>query len=215
VKRILIALFFLSVAHAAPVPCTLTPCSYSANVAWTTAGYPDTRPTTWGNTDAVTTPITFKNVPSGYRVQIVHVSGDQIAAPFNTKEESMPSWGMAYVLISLTNSTGGATSPYVSVGTGVANEGMLYKQSVVPPSGVTRDIDEDITSPLSVLNEDNVLNLNQALFLSTAGVPIHLEATLVVQFLYVEPLREIADGSGVCRQFLAFMPALPSAVQRW
>ena len=130
----------------------------------------------WGNTDVVQSQIPFINVPKGYQVQITNVSGDQIAAPYGTM---LPN-SMAYILVGLTDTTPNQ-SPYV--GPGLGSMGcFLYKQTAVPPEGARIPICEAV---VGLLNADNILIVKQALFLSTAGVPIHMETTLVIQFEYV------------------------------
>jgi hypothetical protein len=166
------------VTHAAspPIPCVATPCQFATNIAWTTSGTKDTRPGTWGNTDVVQSQIPFANVPAGYVVSITHVSGDEIAAPNGT---ALPN-SMAYGLIGLTNSTP-FQSPYV--GPGLGSSGVfIYKQVAIPASGARIPINENV---LGTLNADNILIIKQALFLDTEGVPIHFEATITLDFVYL------------------------------
>lgn len=159
----------------AAVPCVIVACQFATNIAWDTAGKPDTRPGTWGNADSVESQIPFVDVPAGYAVEITHVSGDEIAAPHGAMAPS----SMAYGLIGLTN-----TTPYQSpfVGAGLGSEGtFLYKQMPIPASGARIPIDEDVQG---ILNPDNIAIIKQALFLDTATVPIHLEATVTISFKY-------------------------------
>ena len=96
------------IGQSAPPPapsCTIAAhCSFSTNIAWNSAGNPPPTPVppgVWGTQDVVYSNIPFLNVPSGYHVRIVAVSGDMIAAPHGT-----PTAGsVAYVLIGLTNTT--------------------------------------------------------------------------------------------------------------
>jgi hypothetical protein len=149
---------------------------FATNIAWNTAGKPDTRPGTWGTTDVIETQIPFVNVPKGCAVEITHVSGDEIAAPHGL----MTPGTMAYVLVGLTNTTPNQSS---FVGPGLGSMGCwLYKQTPVGEEGARIPINEDVAG---MLNPDNIMIIKQALFLSTAGVLIHTEATLVVQFKYV------------------------------
>lgn len=164
-------------ADTLTIPCVSTTCSFATNIAWDTAGKEDKRPGTWGTTDSVSSEIPFVDVPKGYSVEILHLSGDEIAAPHG----AMAPNSMAYVLVGLTNSTP-YQSPYVGPGLGSVGT-FLYKQGVVPASGARIPFNEDV---IGTLNADNILILKQALFLSTAGVPIHMEATVVVKFRYVK-----------------------------
>jgi hypothetical protein len=164
-------------AAAAPaIPCTSSPCQFSTNIAWDTAGTPDTRPSTWGNTAVVNSAIPFVNVPKGYAVQIVHVEGDEIAAPHG----AMAANSMAYVLVGLTNSSPNQ-SPYVGPGLGSSGTA-VYNQMPVPQSGGRIHIE---SSQILTLNADNLMYIKQALFLSTAGVSEHLEATINLRFNYI------------------------------
>jgi hypothetical protein len=170
-------IFAVANASSPPVPCTLSPCSLSLNISWDTAGKPDTRPGTWGNTDSVSSEIPFVNVPAGYLVAITHVSGDEIAAPHG----AMAPNGMAYALVGLTS-----TTPYQSpyVGPGLGSEGtFLYKQTPISQGGARIPINENV---IGTLNADNIAVVKQAMFLDTAGASLHLEATLVLQFEYVK-----------------------------
>ena len=164
--------------------------SFATNIAWTTSGKPDIRPGMWGTTDVVNSEIPFINVPQGQRVKITGISGNQIAAPYGTMDPN----GMAYVLVGLTNTTPNQ-SPYV--GPGLGSEGCcLYKQACVPQHGMRCAIDEESVDLL--LNADNILIIKQALFLSTAGVPIHMEVSAVIAFEYV-PAPAAIDESGAAR----------------
>ena len=174
--RIILWLLSALGLHAGPV-CVAPPNPYvSTNISWDTAGKPDTRPGTWGTTDVVNSAIPFVNVPAGCAVQILHVEGDEIAAPHGT----MAANSMAYVLVGVTNSTP-YQSPYVGPGLGSMGTA-VYNQGVVPQSGARIHIDN--SAPVT-LNADNTMYIKQALFLSTAGVPIHMEATVNVRFTYV------------------------------
>lgn len=191
-KLLALAFFALTAHCAAPVACTTAPCSFSTNVAWTTKGTPD--PNFWGNSAAVTTAVPFSNVPKGYAVQIVHVSGDQIAAPGPNGTTaangtvyakpysicvSAPST-ISYVLFSLTNTTP-ANQTYSPLEQGA---GFIFHQLEVPGTGSRTSFDNDVV-PNAILNADNVLNVNQAMFLNTTGCPTHMELSLVITFKYV------------------------------
>lgn len=159
---------------AGPLPCTTAPCEFSTNIAWNTTGAPMSGDGIWGNGASREDRIPFVDVPAGYRVQIVHVSGDEIAAPFTSPR------GLAYALVGLTNSSP-FESPYIAAGLG-SKGCFLYKQAPIPAWGARIAINEHT---LGVLNPDNVLIVKQALFLSNAGVIIHMEATLVIDFKYI------------------------------
>ncbi len=167
----------LAAKSPAPPPCVTSPCSFATNITWETLGHLDTRPGTYGTTDVVTSNIPFTNVPAGYHVVISHLSGDEIAAPHGM----MVAGGLAYALTGVTNTTPNQ-SPFVGPGLGSMGT-IMYKQSPVGPSGSRIPINENV---LGTLNPDNIMVLKQALFLSTAGVPIHFELTLVIQFTYVK-----------------------------
>ena len=155
--------------------CILKPCQVSLNISWDTAGAKDTRPQTWGTTDVVNSQVPFLGVPSGYHVRIVRVSGDEVSAPHGIPNDG----AQAYVLIGLTNTTPNA-SPYV--GPGLGSMGcFVYKQGIVPSR---IPINEKV---IGDLNADNILIVKQALFLDEFGpqAPVHMEATLVLQFRYV------------------------------
>jgi len=165
-------------------PCVAAPCTFSTNLSWDSAGTEESATTgIWGGNAARTDPIPFVSVPAGYAVRIVHVSGDEIAGPVPKKGFAS---GTAYVLIGLET-----TTPYASsyVRPGLGSEGcFLYRQSPVSPAGSRIAIDTAIAS--GTLNADNTLVVKQALFLNTTGVEIHMEATLVVDFVYVKTQKE-------------------------
>src|SRR5208337_3751677 len=139
--KIILALALAAGLYAQP--CTSTPCSFSTNIAWTTLGTKD--PNFWGNSGAVTTPIPFSGVPKGYTVQILHVSGDQIAAPGpNGKTVAngtvyQPPYttcvpapnSESYVLFSLTNTTP-VKQQYSPLQQGAA---FIFHQLQVPSAG--------------------------------------------------------------------------------
>jgi hypothetical protein len=184
--RYVIGLLATIAVFGSTVPCTLTaPCSFSIDVEWTpgSANQPTSPcPNSWGQCAVVQSQIPFVNVPAGYAVQILHVSGDEIAAPYGT----MPPNTMAYLLVALTNTTP-FQSPYVATGLGSAGT-FVYLQGVIPQSGTRVPIEQDT---IGTLNADNILIIKQSLFLSTTGVPEHMEATVSVRFAYT-PLVGVA-----------------------
>jgi hypothetical protein len=181
-SSLILAVLVLCSGHLHPVnaqgPC-LAPaiCSVTTNITWESAGKPDTRPGTYGTTDSVSSSIPFTNVPKGYLVQILHLSGDEIAAPHGTPKAG----SMSYILAGATN-TSPNQSPYVGPGLGSSGT-LMYKQSPVSGAGARIPINESV---LGTLNPDNILILKQSIFLDTTGVPQHNELTLVIQFQYVK-----------------------------
>lgn len=161
----------------AQAPCISTPCTVTTNIAWESAGHPDTRPGTYGTTDSVSSQIPFVNVPKGYLVSILHLSGDEIAAPHGPMKAN----SISYVLAGATTTTP-FQSPYAGPGLGSSGT-FLYKQSPVSAEGARIPIDESVQG---VLNPDNILILKQSIFLDTTGVPQHNELTLVISFEYVK-----------------------------
>lgn len=175
-KLVLLSVVLCVSGFGATLPCTLTPCEFAINIAWDTSGHLDTRPSTWGNTDSVSSEIPFVNVPRGYSVQIVHVHINEIAAPHG----SMPTTAMAYALVGVTNTTA-FQSPYV--GPGLGSEGTCtYDQLAISYLGATLTADEDCSI---VLNTDHTAIIKQAIFLDLATVPLHLEATARIRFYYI------------------------------
>jgi len=151
-------------------------------------------PTFWGNSASVTSAIPFTSVPAGYSVEILHVSGDQIAAP--GPNGTMASNGtvyakpystcipaansISYVLFSLTN-----TTPVKQVFSPLQQgAGFIFHQLQVPAAGARASFDNDVV-PNAVLNSDNILNANQAMFLNTTGCPTHMELSLAITFKFV------------------------------
>ena len=174
-----ILLLYSSVLASPPPPaCAVSPCAFSTNLSWDAAGTVDSSPAgTWGTAASRADRIHFVNVPEGYRVQITRVAGDEIAGYVDSYKS-----GTAYVLVGLETSTP-YQSPYVASGMG--SEGcFVYKQAPVAPSGVRIPIDDAPSA--AVLNSDNVLVIKQALFLNTTGAVVHMEATVVVEFMYVK-----------------------------
>jgi len=173
-----VALLFSALASPPPSACAVSPCAFSTNLSWDAAGTVDSSPAgTWGTAASRSDRISFVGVPDGYAVRITRVSGDEIAGYVDSYKS-----GTAYVLVGLETSTP-YQSPYVASGMG--SEGcFVYKQAPVAPSGVRIPIDDAPSA--AVLNSDNVLVIKQALFLNTTGAVVHMEATVVVEFMYVK-----------------------------
>jgi len=151
--------------------------SFSINITWDAEGTPDERPGTWGKATFVDTPIPFVNVPAGYRVRLLRAYGDHIAYPHGDVEAGKYA-GVLFGI--LTNQDG--QSPYVGPGLGSAGC-PLYIQNFTP-NGQTRAFDFALASESSLVGRDNTMIFRQAVFLNETGVPIHMEATAVVEFRY-------------------------------
>jgi hypothetical protein len=168
-------------AHCASPPC-VTPCEFAMNLAWDSAGTPDTQPGHWGNQSQNIWTITFVNVPKGYQVQLVRIDGDQILGFHG----GIPKPGSsAYALIGVYNSTAQAT-PYVYGNAQypvVGSSGMpLFYQSPVSVGRVPINLDVSASEPLAL---DNHMLVKEAEFLNDTGVSVHMEFTASIQFKYV------------------------------
>jgi hypothetical protein len=170
--------FFLFASSLLAQTCTVTaPCSFSTNVPYDNAGTPDTRPGTWGNAAAQLTGIPFQNVPAGYLVRITRVYGDVVAWPHGQINPGT----FSGILSGLTNTTP-IQSPFVPAPLG--NSGcFLYVQDRAGANG-TRIPLEVSAIKNGLLNADNILILKQAVFLNETGASIHMETTLVIEFVY-------------------------------
>ena len=183
-------LLLSSAAFAQPHTCTVDkPCSmrlkgngpaFSTNAPFDSPGVPDTRPGTWGNAAAYYLPIPFVDVPAGFRVRITRVYGDVIGWPHG---QIVPGT-FSGILSGLTTTTA-PQSPFVGPGLGSAGC-FLYLQGQLGTEGTRLAIDiPNITNGL--LNADNILMMVEAIFLNETGVSIHMETTLVVEFVYEAP----------------------------
>ena len=176
-------LYGIASTYMATVANILGPYGAASNGAVDYAGAVDTRPGDWGTAEAGSSPITFKNVPSGYRVRILRVQGTLIAfpkvvtpgTPFDVGTYSGYSWGL------LTTAPGGS-----SRATFQADDCLVWLQGAVgcyDPSEIYFDID---CSANGLLEADNIVNSQYAIFLNTfpSGNPIHIEATWTWQYQF-------------------------------
>jgi hypothetical protein len=143
----------------------------------------DTRSDTWGYADSQTLPIQFYP-PAGYRVEILEIHGDLIAAPKPPAGQSVAAGSYGYVLV------GFSTSALIGYpGPGVpcnycATGAMIYLQGGLSDQPLRIPFDRVFRRPVS-LESDNILNLKLASFLNTTGFPIHTEATYTIWARYV------------------------------
>lgn len=221
-KFLLAVLFSLSMSGAATTPCTTAPCSFNTNVEWTPLGTPDpnfwgndaavTSPMPFSSVPAgYSVQIThvsgdeiaaagpnqdtvlgekFANRPPIFLNRLVSPRvRAQAVAPKFIPCVPVPN-SISYVLFSLTNTTP-VNQNYSTFEQGAA---MIVHQMPVPGTsnfGAKLPFDADVSGP-GLLNADNILKLNQALFLSTTGCPVHMELTLLVSFKYVPATGSVA-----------------------
>lgn len=150
--------------------------AFSTNIAWDSAGKPDTRPGCWGNADSADTPIVFQEVPAGKRVRILRVYGDWIMWPRGAIAPGSAAGGLTGLMLPAC-----AQSPYVGPGLGAAGC-FLYLQMGCGQMPQRAPIDITIRSGL--LGADNTMILRLAQFLNETGASIHQETTLVVEFRF-------------------------------
>ena len=163
--------------------CTTTaPCSLSTNVPYDSAGTPDMRPGTWGNAASGSLSIPFLGVPAGYQVRITRVYGDVVAWPHG----AIVPGAFSGILSGLTNTTPNQSA---FVPSGLGNAGcFMYFQDRVGANGSRIPIDvPNIKNGL--LNADNVVILKQAVWLNETGASIHMETTLVIEFVFEAPMN--------------------------
>jgi hypothetical protein len=166
-KAILILLSATALLAQSQTCTTIAPCALSTNVPFDSAGTTDMRPGTWGNAASVSLSIPFLMVPAGDVVAWPH--GEIVAGAFSG------------ILSGLTNTTPNQ-SPFAPSGLGSAGC-FLYFQDRVGANGSRIAIDiPNIKNGL--LNADNVLILKQAVWLNETGAPIHMETTLVIEFVF-------------------------------
>jgi hypothetical protein len=176
-KAILILLSATALLAQSQTCTTIAPCALSTNVPFDSAGTTDMRPGTWGNAASVSLSIPFLMVPAGYKVRIIRVYGDVVAWPHG----EIVAGAFSGILSGLTNTTPNQ-SPFAPSGLGSAGC-FLYFQDRVGANGSRIAIDiPNIKNGL--LNADNVLILKQAVWLNETGAPIHMETTLVIEFVF-------------------------------
>ncbi|HZT29594.1 MAG TPA: hypothetical protein VFA33_06925 [Bryobacteraceae bacterium] len=160
----------------------LGPFSAATNFSLDLEGSPDTRPGTWGDAGSATDTIQFENVPAGNSVRILRVYGDFIAWP----KGFVPNYGVGpaegnYAAVSwglLTTAPGGSQRVNPA-----ADNAMVWIQQAVRVDPVRAPFDFD-TSAGGLLQPDNKLQSQMAVFLNTIGLPIHMEATFVIVYQY-------------------------------
>jgi hypothetical protein len=153
----------------------MTPLTFSTDYPFTSAGNPDTRPETWGTCAEDDGQLVFQNVPEGQRVRITRVYGNMTAwvrgdAPAGTKSGA---------LLAL-QTTGATGNPHVTLS---AMGCMLYIQLATGQNEAAVQFDVDVTNS-GLLDDDNTLVVKRAIYLNDTGLPIHMEATLIGEFVY-------------------------------
>jgi hypothetical protein len=156
-------------------PCSPSaPCSASVNVPYDAEGTPDTRPGTWGNAAALQVPMQFANVPSGYRVRLLRLYGDHIAwvhGPVQPGTHAGILWGIFSTAVHL----GSANVPY-------GNDAcMIYHQGSVSTGDFVQSFDNDV-HPGGLLEPDNTMILQLAVFENETGSSVHQEITFVLVY---------------------------------
>ena len=149
------------------------PFSAATNFTVDLAGAKDTRPATWGTAGVQTWQLAF-HPPEGYRVRVLHITGDLTAWVHG----AVPAGTNAGVLWGL--QTTGAVDQGTSTRADYSGDGtMLYVQA----SGTTvvRAVDTDVKYG-GLLEADNVLVCKVATFLNDTGLSVHLEPTWVMTF---------------------------------
>jgi hypothetical protein len=175
----LFAFALITRALLAQPTCTVAaPCSFSINIPYDNAGQPDTRPGTWGTAASYSVPIPFADVPSGYLVRITRVYGDVVSWPHG---QIAP--GTFSGVLSGLETTNPVPSQYVAPGLGAMAGCFLYFQDRVGAAGSRIPAAVDSIKN-GLLGPDNVLVLTQAVWLNETGVSIHMETTLVVEFVF-------------------------------
>jgi len=176
VRLTAIFLALLFGASAAPAAdCIRRPCSSATNWAADIIGQIDTRPGTWGTAASVDIPLSFKNVPAGYRVRIERVYGDLVAWP-----KVAPDPGTnAGVLLGM--STTAIRDEYLVPAQDTC---FAYFQGVLNGPTGTRIPFDVKTAAGGLLEPDSVLLTRVATFLSTLGVPVHAELTFTAVFRF-------------------------------
>jgi hypothetical protein len=151
--------------------------SLSLNFPFDSAGEPDTRPGTWGNTAFDDGKIQFLNVPVGKRVRIMRIYGDFVCWPHGP----VASGKFAGCLFGIIT-TATAASPYATLS---ASGCMAYLQTAIGADMARLHFDFD-TSVAGLLEADNIMIVRRALFLSELGpgCSAHMEPSMVVLARY-------------------------------
>lgn len=169
----ILVLLSASVVFAQYQPKILGPYSAAANFAVDIAGEKDERPYTWGTAGAEYKRITFKP-PTGYRVRILRVYGDLITGV----RGKVPPGQFAYALLAMQST---AVEGSVRADLAADNTFLYIQTPAVPATRAPFDFD---TSVGGLLEEDNVLVVKVAVFLSDVSVPVHLEPSFTVVFRF-------------------------------
>lgn len=155
----------------------MRPNVFSTNFSIDIVDVPDTRPGTWGNTGFFDFPIPFVNVPAGTRVRVTRIYGDFIMWPHGQIAQGSSAGGLTGLL---TSNSG--QSPFV--GTGLGSQGcFFYIQSGCADQPARAPFDFNVANG-GRLDSDNLMKLRIAVFLNNTGVKIHMETTMVVEFVY-------------------------------
>lgn len=140
-------------------------------------GIPDTRPTTWGLADFTQNRTTF-HPPTGYRVRIIHISGDFVAWPKDgttaTGTYAEAGWGLKS-----TAPDGSSLLDYAYDST------LIWVQIPVLPSNPQARIHYDLdTSQSGLLGRDSILISQCFVAINTSGLTIHMEPTFQLTYRF-------------------------------
>jgi hypothetical protein len=155
-------------------------------VPYDTQGTPDTRANTWGYAAAQQIPFQFANVPQGYRVRILRLYGDHVAwvhGPVQPATHSGVLWGIYSSAVHL----GSANVPYGD------DACFIYHQGAVSTGDFTQYFDNDVHAG-GLLQDDNTMILQMAVFENETGSPIHQEITFVLVYDY-EPVGTLSGAA--------------------
>lgn len=149
----------------------------SINYPFDSAGEPDTRPGTWGNTSYDDGKIQFLNVPDGKRVRIMRIYGDFVCWPHGDVSPGKFA-GCLFGIIT----TASGQSPYATFSQSGC---MAYLQTAVGADMARLHFDFD-TEAAGLLEADHVMLVRRALFLSELGngCVVHMEPSFIVEFAY-------------------------------
>lgn len=167
--------WFVFCASAFAQNCIDSPCSLSLNFPFDSAGVKDTRPGTWGTAAFDDGKVQFTNVPAGYRVRIERVYGDFVAWPHGSVRGGKFS-GILFGILATDNNA----SPYATLS---AKGCVLYLQHGLA-ANVARGSFDVKTHASGLLAADNIMLIRRAIFLNETGASIHMEPSMVVEFLY-------------------------------
>lgn len=175
----LLAVFLLTgLTVRAELP-VLGPYSVAQNFSVAMAGYPDTRPTTWGSSGFVQNVLTFYP-PPGYRVHVLRVYGDFIAWPkagvMGPGTYCEVGWGLKS---SLPDGSVRASYGY--------DNSFVWLQNVVLPGNTSPRLAFDLDVRVGgLLGLDNLLISQMFVAVNTSGLEIQEEPTFVVVYQFEE-----------------------------